>query len=188
MVERWLVGIVALAGCDKLFGLDVVTARDAPPGEPMLACPAGYDLQSTISPSRYRDVQSTTTWETANTACNSDGERTHLLVLSDETERLDVLELLANKGESQTIWIGLTDRNVEDAFLWVTAEPVGIPVLRQTPPWSPDQPDNFNGVQDCVSIVGSAASDGGLFDDGTCDSRYHYVCECDGWMPEPGNY
>lgn len=177
-----------LAGCDQLFGLDEVTARDAAPGEPMLACPAGYDLQSTISPSRYRSVQTLTTWDTALLDCNGDGERTHLLVLSDETERTDVLALLATRGETSSIWIGLSDRNIEDEFFWVTAEPVGIPPLRQTPPWSAGQPDNFSGNQDCVSIVGAAGQGAGLFDDGTCDSNYHYVCECDAWMPEPGNY
>lgn len=39
-----------------------------------------------------------------------------------------------------------------------------------------------------MSVAGVTLPGSGFFDDGTCDSRYRYMCECDTWAPDPNNY
>lgn len=152
------------------------------------SCPESYDLPIDGSPSRYRYVADGTTWTAAQAACAADSVGgTHLIVFDDDGERLGLMAALATRGIVASVWIGLTDRKTEDVFLWVTAQEVGMPPL-STPPWGAGQPDDQNGVQDCVRVVGAGSTGAGLFDDGECSSVFAYVCECDGYAPEPNNY
>ncbi len=187
----------ALCGCDQLWSLQHidearVDARGdgndqpndiGPDSADHVDCPASYDMDSTVSPARYRYIGTLTSWDIGLTMCqNDDIGRTHLVVLSDEAERLDILSLLVQRSANSSVWIGFSDRRSEGNFQWVTDEPVGSP--EGTPPWDLGQPDNQGGAQNCVHIVGAT----GYFDDSQCNSGYYVLCECDGIPPDANNY
>lgn len=187
---RAAVIVLLLGGCDRVFGLVPLEARppDAAVDASTLQCPISYDLTVDGYPSRYRFVTAATTWDAAEVACASDtSASTHLVVLDDDDERLGLVATLTMAGSTSSVWIGLSDRVTEDAFLWVTAQPVGVPP-RANPPWPIGQPDDMNGGQDCVRIQGATSAAPTLFDDGECSSQFDYVCECDGYPPAPANF
>ena len=181
---RWLVLIACLAGCDQLFGLVHVDQQTV---DAAAVCPASYNLAVATSPTVYRYEPTNKTWLDAELSCETESAGiTHLIVLSDDTERLGIVGALADTGVTTTIWIGLSDRISEGSFRWVSAEPVGMPPL-ENPPWPPGQPDD-NGGQDCVRIQGSTTVAPTLFDDTQCGLMFDYVCECDAYAPDPRNF
>ncbi len=99
------------------------------------------------------------TWPEADAACRARGA--HLVTLADGAERAFVRSI-AGGG---TRWIGLSDRDVEGAFRWVTGEPTGALA------WAPGEPNNA-GDEDCVEAL---ADD--LWNDRSCDDRAAFVCE-----------
>ena len=186
MVARWILVVVCLSGCDQLFGL--VHVDDQPDASG--ACPASYDIMFAESTTQYRYVADNTTWDGAEESCaNHTNINTHLVVLTDDNERLPLAAALKARLVTTSVWIGLSDRKVEGEFLWVTREQVGMPPI-QMPPWSAGQPDNQGGTQHCVRMYGTDAAGGAatLFDDGECGVPLDYVCECDAWAPEPMNF
>lgn len=184
---RWLVASIWLVGCDQTWGL--VHVGD-PPIDGPLECPAKYDLR--IGASSYWRSDLEVRWDTAEQQCEMDrmgiARATHLVVLTDETERLGLYSLLEGRGVTKNVWIGFSDRRTENAFVWVTNEPVGAPPNKQTPPWAPAQPDNQAGNQDCVRLEPPNGSDPSLLDDVECIATFQFVCECDDWMPAPANF
>jgi hypothetical protein len=189
VVARFVM-LLPLVGCDQLWKLEHVDEKqvDATLPDSPLDCPTTYTFQSRVSQSRYRFVPSNAAWVDAQAMCVDEAEgRTHLVVLTDESERLDLLDLLAQDGIVNNAWIGLSDRRIEGFFLWVTDEPVGMPPATM-PPWGEFQPDDSGGNQDCARIEGPTHADPGYFDDSSCAQLYPFVCECDGVAPEPMNY
>lgn len=166
------------AGCDEVFDLTTVKLIDAPDAP---VCPAAYatTLQSTSS--LYRFVATNTTWPSAAADCSDDAEgATHLVVVDTDQERADIVAVSASD-----LWIGLSDRVAEGTFLWVTDQGPGLP--SSGAPWSPTQPDDQLGEQDCVRIIGATSSGTPtLYDDVGCESMLRdFVCECDGVAQDP---
>ena len=199
---RWAVALVCLGGCDKLFGLpdvhgeatvDAAALVDAPDAsiDAPSYCPGNYDITVPGFPnSRYVFQPITEPWLSAQTRCMLDAKgagRTHLVVIQDKNERMALYGELRARNVTVTAWIGLSDRNTEGQFLWVTDEPVGMP-SPMVPPWPPNQPDNANN-QDCVRMKAyDETTYGGFFDDGGCDLDFASVCECDAHAAYPTNY
>src|SRR5262245_44151063 len=206
-----------LAGCDKTFGLLYVGPApiDAPlddgpvdmpvdgpvdgavdgPVDAPRACPATYSLMIGSSNSRYRHIALDAPWNTAQTLCLNDEmgitRHTHLVVLSNETERTQLFAALKTAGLTKNVWIGLTDIKNEGTFRWVTAQSVGVPPNGQNPPWAAGQPDNNSttpGGQDCVRMIAPNAMDEGRYDDVEGIANFELVCECDDFPAVPANY
>lgn len=202
MLARLYVVLLCLAGCDRLFGLEQVdppTTTDAAVGDSRsdssdaapdaaVQCPAAYDLALTGYPSRYRAGAIYTTWDAAETACALDMPGgTHLVVLDDDGERVALFAELGNRGITGSQWISLNDRQSEGTFVWITAQEASPPPLT-TPPWGAGQPDAQSDAQDCVRIQGAADTSPSMLDDSECTSSYLYVCECDGYAPDPTRF
>jgi lectin-like protein len=158
--------LVALGGCDQVFGLDR-------PDD--LSCPTSYVA---IAGSSYRRELAMATWGAAELACEQDLDPalngyTHLVVFSSNAELKVVTGTLSVTG----YWLGSSDLAAENEYRPVTGEATTWPPL-ETPPWASGQPNNLNGHQNCVWV-----DDTGQLDDKSCDEPHVSVCECDGFAP-----
>ena len=71
---------------------------------------------------------------------------------------------------STNCWIGLNDIDTETTFVWVDGSES---TFRN---WSPGQPDNGGGIEDCVHTYGSP-----FWNDEGCSETYScYVCSAHG--------
>ncbi|VDI74243.1 Hypothetical predicted protein [Mytilus galloprovincialis] len=66
-------------------------------------------------------------------------------------------------------WIGATDFETEDVWKWNTTQ-----TMVTVTDWSPGQPDNYLGNQDCVQIM---TSEGYRWDDNLCEALRAFACE-----------
>ena len=159
--------LLALVGCDRVFGLGHVEPARGVDGPPS-SCPAAFDG------ARYLFVAEPLGWGGAQAACvallpDSQGPMyTHLAVLSSVLELSEVASL---RGGTSA-WVGLTDLVVRGSYQWVTTE---LPrVELGDPMWGPAEPDGGDN-NGCVKLTGG----NGLLDDASCSQPNAYLCECD---------
>ena len=67
-------------------------------------------------------------------------------------------------------WLGLTDAAVEGTYRWESDNS-----LVNYTHWAVAEPNNMNGVEDCVWLYG--AGDPGFWNDDNCFKEYYYICE-----------
>lgn len=135
----------------------------------MLSCPGTYTmLVGAVSNSRYRVVDNSSDWDSAEAACEADGH--HLAIPDDATER----DAMYNALVTENIWIGVTDRITEGTYLSVTG---GTATYL---PWGAGEPD----AEDCVYIESLSM----MYRAQGCGSGRRYICECDGAPADPASY
>ena len=196
MVARWIVAVVCLSGCDKLFGLVHVAEVDASvnghsDGGPTDGiCPSSYSLKLAGFSTSYRYEPLASDWRGAELRCEAElPGRTHLIVIQGEDERVALTLALDTAGFEGHVWIGLSDRRVEGQFKWVTDEDVGGAPPPMMPPWGSGEPNDTGGDQDCVRMVGlSSPSEATMFTDEACSEVFGFLCECDDFPPAPQNF
>jgi hypothetical protein len=77
------------------------------------------------------------------------------------------------------LWLGLTDKINEGSFLWESTQ-LGLTYYA----WTQGQPDNANGVQDCVHMW--CWNNNGEWDDDYCDDvNQNTLCEVSIPCPQP---
>jgi Lectin C-type domain len=166
-VKLVLVLVVATAGCDLAFSLD----------RPVGVCPESFVA---IGDAFYERVATTMTWRDAETTCESrvtPNRFSHLAVFADDAEFGEARAAYAGVP----LWVGLTDLAAEGMFVPITDEVTTWPPLT-TPPWSIGQPNNLDGIQNCVQID----PNGGLDDKPCMDTngeKFEPLCECDANTP-----
>ncbi|XP_035690030.1 collectin-10-like [Branchiostoma floridae] len=96
----------------------------------------------------------------AASACRGDGGT--LAMPRDAGTNTFLVSLQANKA----YWIGLHDQRNEGRFQWIDGSGLG-----KYSSWYPKQPDNKNGVEDCV------ISFDGKWYDMECPNRMLFNCE-----------
>lgn len=129
----------------------------------------------------YEYVGDNLTWHSANAAANGmtlAGVAGHLVTLTSAAENAFVLSefLGAEHANDLRAWIGLSDRNVEGSFEWVTGEAFSYSN------WSGGEPNN-NGNEDFVEMFGA-----GTWNDNVNDNVFiqGYIVEYDVVaVPEP---
>lgn len=90
-----------------------------------------------------------------------------IVLPSTALENQALLKVLVSSGLSnKKMYIRVTDRETEGQF--VNTEGKQLTFTH----WSPGQPDDYKGVQDCGSITNS-----GLWDDVGCNGQHPIVCE-----------
>jgi collectin sub-family protein 10 len=143
-------------------------------GEPGLVCPEAYTLALPGGTSRYRHVQTGSSWVLAERDCEREGQ--HLIVIDDAAEN-EWLASLANvavtdaRSTNQLMWLGAGDSRKEGEFAWVTGDAVSLAFWNQSEP----EPNSLYDDEDCAEIRGS-----GEWNDDRCNVTLTYVCECDG--------
>ncbi|XP_041800580.1 asialoglycoprotein receptor 1-like [Chelmon rostratus] len=104
-------------------------------------------------------------WTLSRRDCVSKGA--DLVVIDTRDEQTFVNKLLKS---GQNAWIGLTDSLQEGTWMWVDGSPV------TTTFWQPNQPNSFNGNQDCGELVREPSGVGEWNDDG-CFAEQIWICE-----------
>jgi len=104
------------------------------------------------------------TWNEARTTCQEMGA--DLVKVNTPL----VNQWLAKQDkELGFIWLGANDQEKEGTWLWTDGAPV-----TDNQYWSPTQPDDFRGAQDCAVVNFGKP---GLWDDQRCNGKYAFVCQ-----------
>ncbi|XP_037635390.1 CD209 antigen-like protein A [Sebastes umbrosus] len=104
-------------------------------------------------------------WTLSREACHAVGA--DLVVINSRDKQAFVNGLL-DKG--QNAWIGFTDSIKEGTWMWVDGTPV------TTTYWGVDQPNSYDGNQDCGETVQKELGVGEWNDDG-CSADQNFICE-----------
>jgi lectin-like protein len=101
------------------------------------------------------------TWNASRAACAEWGGA---LVRIDSPEE----EALLNQNTVGDTWIGLNDLETEGEMRWDGGGELG-----SFSHWAPQQPDDFDGTEDCVELL----ADGRGYNDRPCSDLRAYLCE-----------
>ena len=107
-----------------------------------LPTPAQVDIREYVSFQKhtFAFIQENVSWEVAKTACENLGGH---LATSTSAEKDIFLYNLANGDE---VWLGGTDSKQEGIWEWITGEDWSYTN------WDIDQPDNYMGIQDALTL------------------------------------
>ena len=100
-------------------------------------------------------------WSEASAACADWGGSLASLESSEE-------EAALSQNVLADTWIGLNDLASEGDMIWDGGEP-----LATYSHWATDQPDDFDGLEDCVELL----ADGRGWNDRACTDLRQYLCE-----------
>jgi hypothetical protein len=196
-VHALLASLCLVAGCDRLLGLEDVSAGppDAPSG-----CPPSY-VQ--LSSGYYRFSTDRKYFADAEQDCAADtaqavGRYTHLAVTDSPqsaTQELAVVYAYAQTVAPRAEFlVGLTDARTANtatpAYRWVTDEPV-LALADGQPPWDagcqPECPTIGPGCPEARTRVSVFP----MYGDGyitEVEFPLAYVCECDAFPEDPQNF
>ena len=201
MILRAQVAVLVLAvgGCDAVFGLGEPRAGDGGTGDggvddapivddgaiiddapgdafadpPAPACWAMYQPIGTLPAARYALSQAVYSWTDAQTLCTNVGA--HLIVVSHaDSEKVQVFGAFLS-----TFWAGLTDAATDGMWTSVTGEPVQV--MSMTPSktaWADGEPGVTSDSQDCARNLVNLGANLGFYDQ-ACESKDFALCECE---------
>jgi hypothetical protein len=183
-VRTWAMAIAWLAtGCQVLFPLEegpVPPPTDGSSDGSSLMCPNDYVPGE--SGTGYKLRTTPLNWFEAKAECENDGlaagatRHTHLVVVTDEAELQVIGDLGADNIE---LWLGLTDREREGVFRWITDELTTFGTTPLIRPWDDNQP-NGGTTENCAVLV----NNGDVLNDLACSTvnARASVCECDDFV------
>lgn len=145
------------------------------------ACPENLDATATsvVGDTCFAYYEAQQNWYNAKTLC--DIHRGHLVVVRNEKTNAAVQSLITGD-----VWLGASDESAnislasEGNFFWLSdATPFwkgvqkGSSVRRAYANWNTNEPNNFGGNKNCVTIH---AADG-RWNTSACSAKYGYVCQ-----------
>lgn len=142
---------------------------DAPPpdAEPAPLCEGGdRSLSDPLTGNCYTLFLDERSWDDAQAACEQAGG--NLATINSAEENTVVASFSSGLVD---LWLGGTDAEEEDNFVWVTGEPLGFEGWRSGEPNDGDD----NG-EDCMVME---ADNDGTWDDRDCQKTFPYICERD---------
>ncbi|XP_037636694.1 asialoglycoprotein receptor 1-like isoform X2 [Sebastes umbrosus] len=104
-------------------------------------------------------------WTQSRQYCIAEGA--DLVVIDSRDEQAFVNGLL---DDGKNAWTGMTDSIIEGIWMWVDGTPV------TTTYWGEDQPNSYDGNQDCGETVQKSLGVGEWNDDG-CFGDQNFICE-----------
>lgn len=111
------------------------------------------------------------TWDSGKTFC--EGEGGHLVEISSLAEDNFIRDYVRNRGltayETRDSWIGGTDVDVENTFVWTGSGQTFTYIN-----WGPGNPDNSGGNQHCVILFQESDY---KWHDTQCTNTNSYICE-----------
>ncbi|XP_062979336.1 C-type lectin domain family 17, member A-like isoform X2 [Elgaria multicarinata webbii] len=100
-------------------------------------------------------------WRAANKSCENEGG--HLVIINHWAEQKFLLNQLANE---QVFWIGLSDIDKEQKWIWVDGTPLSISF------WGAGEPNDAGHGEDCATLLFN-----GKWNDAVCSSVDYWICE-----------
>uniref|UniRef100_W5MKA9 C-type lectin domain-containing protein n=1 Tax=Lepisosteus oculatus TaxID=7918 RepID=W5MKA9_LEPOC len=104
-------------------------------------------------------------WKDSHTACKKQGA--DLVIINNREEQEFIWR--QTKGNKNK-WIGLTDASMEGIWMWVDGSRL------TTGYWDDNQPNNQNGIQDCV-VADPKSHSFQNWNDLDCNSSWQRICE-----------
>ena len=138
------------------------------------SCPSGWYriLDSCIWLSRK-----TKNFDSANRECGRLTRNGRLFEPKSQLQNELVLTLVKDRQQKHKAWVGITDREFEGKFKYVSS---GKDVFFEN--WAEGEPNNHLNHQygqDCVNFWPSWMEDEkqGQWDDESCNAKLHFICE-----------
>ncbi|XP_068430349.1 uncharacterized protein [Clinocottus analis] len=133
-----------------------------PTSAPGSFCATGYLLYGDFC---YQfETESVKTWQDAEAHCGK--EQAHLASFHSEEELSFITAHMP--GEA---WVGLNDINIENQFAYTDGTPADFLL------WAPNQPDNWQGDEDCVNLRGMNHPEAGKLNDDFCSATKEFICK-----------
>uniref|UniRef100_A0AAY4ET88 C-type lectin domain-containing protein n=1 Tax=Denticeps clupeoides TaxID=299321 RepID=A0AAY4ET88_9TELE len=126
-------------------------------------CPAGW-----ISFNGNCYWTMTKNWNDAEAYCVNQNAN---LVSIHTAEQVTVFWFVNTAHMSRSSWVGLNDIQNENHFVWSDGSPTDFL------PWEPNQPDNWQGDEDCVHMRGVEHYNPGTLNDLPCTSSFPFICQ-----------
>nr|XP_039259019.1 C-type lectin lectoxin-Thr1-like [Styela clava] len=116
----------------------------------------------------YKLFHNNATYAEAKTNCKRLGGQLASEGYRDADVRREILPLVKSGGSST--WIGLNDIQEENTFIWED----GVTATAGSIPWHEDQPNSYDGNQDCVEMGPNWDWE---LNDEDCSVKFKYLCE-----------
>ncbi|XP_058832083.1 C-type lectin 37Db-like [Topomyia yanbarensis] len=135
-----------------------------------------FHYGSQTAPKKYHIPNFRTNWHKANEFCNSIGMR--LLTIRSREENDAVAQFVQSTDKFNDVqcyfWIGGSDLGEEGVFSWVATGK-----LVTFTNWSPGEPNNNNGTEDCMQMVFIPRfAQRWTWNDNNCKgSHMYFICE-----------
>ena len=150
----------------------------------------GYIIEYTIPPvinpangHYYKYIHDPyNTWTNAKTAAENstyNGLNGHLATITSASENTFVADLVSDDVRT---WIGLTDKDTEGTYQWVTGEPF---IYTN---WDVNQPDNYNGNEDYVQFRGYSGKWNDMKNNADYSNGYIIEYDIPHLNPDNGHY
>merc|ERR1719320_454458 len=146
-----------------------------PPPPPAPSCPAPYKMRGDECLFVSEDGSDLLDWDESHQKCLDMGGS--LAMPHDMVDFVAYIKESYNNSKS-TIWLGATDREVEQEWKWLSGEPVPANMWK---PWPGNQP---SGDGNCMEIHYWPNTDF-YMNDWHCNKQGHYACEFDMTPPPP---
>ncbi|XP_058027611.1 CD209 antigen-like protein A [Ahaetulla prasina] len=100
-------------------------------------------------------------WKIAQQSCENEGA--HLVIVNHWLEQNFLVKLMQNE---QVFWIGLSDADKENQWIWVDNTTLSLSF------WGKGEPNNAGSDEDCATLRFS-----GKWNDVACSVNEHWICE-----------
>ncbi|HUS29335.1 MAG TPA: C-type lectin domain-containing protein [Kofleriaceae bacterium] len=185
---KWLIALVALAGCDKLFSVTHVPLHvDSGADAPLEACPTVdyVAVGGTAQTSKYRYVSPKgLPWDAAELDCETDSltKITHLVVFDDPSEMAAVRSLVPASPPYWQVFTGYArNADAQGGIPFSFTSVTGTPIEASSPIWEKVngvEPDNGGTMfpEETITFFEMTRN----LTDGPASMQLGYICECDG--------
>ncbi|XP_067261363.1 CD209 antigen-like protein E [Chanodichthys erythropterus] len=121
------------------------------------------ELETRVTSLRFFFISSELNWSESRKYCRDRGA--DLVIINTEEKQKFISSIV-----KESVWIGLSDIETEGRMMWVDNSPLNQEF------WFKDQPDDYNGNEDCVELIPTQDA-GNNWNDLPCSHKRKGICE-----------